>query len=196
MIELARLCVSPIAIASIALVCFLGDVKAVPVSFTVDPVTSTILAGSELTFTGVITNQSGQSLSSSDFFLNFFNYDPAGLNTVQILGATSFTLPNNTFSAHTALFSVQFSPALSSGMQFLSLTLGDFSGNLSDQVDLALNVGAAPVVSVPEPSSLLLLAAGLLAVAGVSRRLSSTSIGLRGRPCRVDSAIAGNGVSA
>lgn len=124
-------------------------------------------AGNSLSFTGVITNRTGQTLESTDLFLSFFAYDFDALTPNQLLGSVAFTLPDHTFSADTALFSVDVAPATVAGIYVLQVLLQDINGNLSNATDVTVQVTAS---AVPEPSSFTLLALGVLAFLGIGRR--------------------------
>jgi hypothetical protein len=138
---------------------------AAQLSLSIDELTPSISAGNTLDFTGVITNQTGGPIASTDLFLNFYNFDPSALNPEQVLGLTNFSLPNNTFSTDTLLFSVAVGPGAPSSTEPLAVTLEDVNGDVSSEVDLSINVKATTPTSVPEPGPLSLFFAGLLALA-------------------------------
>lgn len=157
---------SRVAVLLILIACAFGGRAAhAQLTLLVDQLNPSAAAGDTLNFTGVITNQTGLSLSSTDFFFNFFNYDPDSLTPQQVLGTTPFTLPNNTFSANTALFSIVVSPGVLTSSQSLGVTLEDVNGDISNEVNISANV-TAKVVPVSEPGPLLLLAGGLIAICG------------------------------
>jgi hypothetical protein len=137
---------------------------AAQLSLSIDQLTPSITAGNTLDFTGVITNQTGGPLASTDMFFSFFNFDPATLNPEQVLGTTNFSLPNNTFSTDTLLFSVAVAPGASTATEPLAVTLEDVNGDVSNEVDLSINVKSTTSTSVPEPPPLSLFVAGLLVV--------------------------------
>src|SRR5258708_1143567 len=71
-------------------------------SLTLNPGLLTAEAGDTLIFRGTITNTTGVSLASTDLFLNFSGFDAASLTDIrQLLGTTSFVLPNNRSEEHT-----------------------------------------------------------------------------------------------
>jgi hypothetical protein len=150
-------------------------------NFSVDQLSSSGAPGSVLDFTGVITNQTGASLTSTDLFLNFFNFEPSGLTPIQILGSTDFTLPNNTFSTTTDHFSVAISPGTFAGLQPLSVQIGDANGNLSNEVDLSIKVTGSSM-QAPEidtsgaAAALTLLFGGLACLLGGRSTLANKAV--------------------
>lgn len=152
--------------------CLFGGAAQAQLTLSVDQLSPAALPGGTLDFSGVITNQTGSALSSTDFFFNFFNYDPSDLTPVQILGMTDFTLPNNTFSADTALFSLAVSPGIAAGPQPLGVTLEDVNGDISNEVDINAGVGnvaPAPEIDPSSAGTALTLLLGLMAVLGRRR---------------------------
>jgi len=135
---------------------------AAQLSLTVDQLAPSITAGDTFDFTGVITNQTGGPLASTDLFFNFYNFDPSTLDPEQVLGTTNFSLPNNTFSTDTLLFTVTVAPGSVAATQPLALTLEDVNGDVSNEADLSIDVKSATTTNVTEPGPLVLLTAGLL----------------------------------
>jgi hypothetical protein len=84
--------------------------SAIPLTLTVGQLSQSAVAGDTITFSGVITNRTGTILESKDLFVNFSGFDRGIVTPFQVLGATDFTLPNNTFSPSTELFRVMSSP--------------------------------------------------------------------------------------
>lgn len=123
--------------------------------------------GSSNDFQGTITNNTGSDLASTDLFLNFSGYDFSNVTLDQILGNTSFDIPDGTTSAVTDLFT--FDVAATAIVPFTfpaQVTLEDASGDLAPVV----NVSVAS--AVPEPGSLTLVIVGALMFlcAGVFRK--------------------------
>lgn len=126
-------------------------------------------AGDLLTFSGRITNTTGVTLNATDMFLNFGGFDPVALtNITQLLGTPDFTLPNNTFSQIVPLFSIDVGLGASAGIYPLAVSLQDINDNISNTVDVTVDVGGAS--AVPEPASLLLVGIGSLILVASNRR--------------------------
>jgi hypothetical protein len=138
------------------------------ISFQLSESTLTGTSGGTVTFTGTVTNNSGVDLNASDFFFNFFGFDPAALNPNQDLGVSSdFSIPDGTTSGLVALFDVTLG-SVSDGASFpLGALLEDINGDLSDSQVVTLSTSGPPPPPPPpvsEPSTFLLLASAVVAV--------------------------------
>jgi hypothetical protein len=141
-----------------------------PISFhlTSDQITTT--SGSSVTFDGTVTNDSGGALKASDFFFNFFGFDPVSVNPIQDLGVTSdFLIPNGSMSAGVALFDVTLGSVPSGSIFTIEAQLEDINSDLSAEQTVTVNVPGS--VATPEPGTIVLFATGLLTIA-VSRKLT------------------------
>jgi PEP-CTERM motif-containing protein len=132
----------------------LGD----SISFQITNPSQTITSGGTAVFEGTVTNDSGVTLTASDFFFNFFGYNPAVVTPNQLLGFPDFSLPTNTTSAEVDLFNVTVG-VVSKGMKLpVQVSLEDINFDLSSTQTVSV-VGSGG--TVPEPPSLILLATGL-----------------------------------
>jgi hypothetical protein len=103
------------------------------------------------TFQGTITNNTGLSLNSTDLFLNFSGYDPLQVTLDQLLGSSSFSIPNGATSNVVDLFTFGLASTAAVPATYpAQLVLEDFAGDLS----LAQTV---TVSTVPEPASVELI---------------------------------------
>jgi len=147
-------------------------------------VASTLTATSNgtATFTGTITNGSGADLNATDFFFNFFNYDPTSITPNQLLGtSTDFSVGNGTTTSILDLFNVQLGTALSGSTFPIAVQLQDANGDLSaiETLDIVVSGGSTGGgggggTPIPEPASLLLLGSGLALVAAWRKRFQHT----------------------
>jgi len=156
------------------------------ISFTVSDTTLTTTSGGTVTFEGTVTNDSGGDLNASDFFFNFFGYDPTSVNPIQDLGvSTDFLIPNGSTSATVDLFDVTLG-AVPSGSSFpIEVQLEDINGDLSAVETVTVDVesaaggggssGGSGPVPAPEPGSFVLLCAGLLGLTFMRKRIAHSS---------------------
>ena len=122
--------------------------------------------GDIVTFTGVITNNTEDPLDSTDLFLNFSAFDPVRVTLDQLLGLTSFVIPNGSSSPPVNLFTFTLSntagPATYPAQVVLETALGDTS-----------EPQTVTVTVVPEPGSFAFVAfAGLTALLVCTRKRS------------------------
>lgn len=128
---------------------------AAPIGLSISNPNQTGSAGDTITFQGTITNNSGSDLDSTDFFLDFFGYDPINVSLNQILGSTDFDIPDGTTSPIEDLFSFSLSPTAGPGVYPSQVVLEDDLGDVSDTYTVTVTIS-------PEPGSLALLLAGML----------------------------------
>lgn len=147
--------------------------RAAPLEFSLDQTAVSVDAGSTLSFTGVITNRTGATLSSTDLFVNFGSYDFTALTPVQTLGQVPFTIPNFTFTSSVALFDVEVSSTAVAGSTSFQVFLQDVSGNVTDPIEVDLTI-----IAVPEPATAAMFAAAF-AVCWGARRAAGRRSGRR-----------------
>ena len=130
-------------------------------------------SGGTVTFTGTITNDSGGALNASDFFFNFFGFNATSVNPIQDLGvAADFLIANGTTSSVVALFDVTLD-SVTTGSSFpIQVQLQDINNDLSAVQTASVSVPG--VVATPEPSTLGLLAAGLMLIL-IAQRVGARS---------------------
>ena len=143
----ASLCALAVSFSSVAL-------RAAPIDISILNPIRTGSAGDVITFQGTITNNSGVDLDSTEMFLDFFGYDPVNVTLDQLLGDTTFTIPNGTTSPLEDLFTFSLAPTAGAGTYPAQVVLEDAVGDISDTYTVEVTV-------TPEPSSLALLAVGM-----------------------------------
>jgi hypothetical protein len=125
----------------------------------------TTASGGTVTFDGTVTNASGSDLNASDFFLNFFEFDPLVTPTQDLGVATDFLIPNNSTSPEVALFDISLGGATPgsnfSGKFQLEDSLGDQSVT---QIVTVSVLGSTPL---SEPPTAVLLLASFCAIAAL-----------------------------
>jgi hypothetical protein len=154
------------AFVALGLSALASPARAVPLlTLTIDQPVQFASAGSTVTFTGTVTNNTGIGLdAASDLFLNFNSYNPSVLSFTQVLGNPDFLLPNGATSPDVPLFAALVDPsATSAGSPYLAdVTASDAHGFVSDPVAIG--------ITVPEPGSLSLLLAAFAMIAGFAGR--------------------------
>ncbi|MDQ1921092.1 hypothetical protein [Massilia pseudoviolaceinigra] len=131
--------------------------------------TITLAPGSAWDATGTITNLSGFDLLSTEIFLEFSGYPHHMLAPQQRLGGIEFTIGNRTVSGLTDLFHVDIAPDAVRGLAWsMDVFAADIHGNFSDVTTFSFLI-EGPASAVPEPSTVPLVTAGLIALlAGVA----------------------------
>lgn len=128
--------------------------------------------GSEVTFSGTITNTTGFDLRATELFFNFSGFDSARITPTQILGDPDFLIPNGQTSPIVNLFSVAIASPAESGTAYpINSFLQDVYGNLSNTVTTTVIAGDP----VPEPTSILLLCTGLASAIAIRQKRRSAS---------------------
>ncbi len=123
--------------------------------------------GSSNLFQGTITNDSGAALESTDLFVNFSGFDFTNVTLTQLLGDTSFSIPNGTTSPTVDLFTFDLAGTAAVPATYSAqVGLEDVSGDLSP-------VYTVSVSTVPEPRFLpfAVLAALLLLFLVLRKRM-------------------------
>lgn len=144
---------------------------ATPLEWSITNPTVSAARGDTVTFTGVITNRTGQVLESTDLFLDFLAYDFNVLSPNQVLGTVPFTLPDFTFSTDVALFSVDVNLLASAEISEFQVLLQDINGNLTDVINIAIAVNGV-TNNVLEPSTMALFILGfIMLLVAYNRRL-------------------------
>ena len=134
------------------------------ISFQLTATTLTAASNGTATFTGSVTNGSGLDLNATDFFFNFFAFDPASLNPIQDLGVvTDFSIPNGSTSPDVSLFDVMVSNVPAGASFSLEVQLEDVNLDISATQTVTITVPGTQPVS--EPHTELLLLTGLLPLA-------------------------------
>lgn len=153
-------------------VCFLSvALYAAPIDLTILNPNQTGSAGDVITFQGTITNNSGADLDSTDLFLDFFGYDPMNVQLDQLLGMTSFTIPDGTTSPVVDLFTFSLATTAGPGTYWADVVLQDASGDASD-------TNVVSVTITPEPSSIALMLAGACGILLLRKRWLTTALPL------------------
>jgi PEP-CTERM motif len=148
------------------------------ISFQLAATTLTATSNGTATFTGSVTNGSGLDLNATDFFFNFFNYDPTSVTPNQLLGTSSdFSIANGTTTSIFDLFNIQLATVPAGSTFSVDVQLQDANGDLSaiQTVDLTTPGGSTGSgTPTPEPASMVLLGSGLALVAAWRKRFQHT----------------------
>jgi hypothetical protein len=145
--------------------------RASSISFDLSNLSLTTTSGGTVTFDGTVTNDSGSDLDASDFFFNFFGFDPSSVNPIQDLGLVDFLIPNRTTSADVALFDVDLGTVPKGSSFPVQVQLEDINSDLSAVQTVTVSVPGG-VAAVPEPSSFWLLVSGVAGALIVRLRCS------------------------
>ena len=131
------------------------------------PLTVTVLqpdqigpAGATYSFEGMVRNDTGHALLTTDLFFNFAGFDPAFLTPHQVLGNVGSSIANGATSPSLGLFTLDLAAAATPGSRFSAdVLLQDDAGSLSEPLAVSVTV-------VPEPATVALLAVGLVPLLG------------------------------
>jgi hypothetical protein len=142
--------------------------EADPISFHLTSIQITTTSGSTVTFDGTVTNNSGGALNASDFFFNFFGFDPNSVTPIQDLGvSTDFLILNGSTSHGVPLFDITLGSVPTGSMFSIQVQLEDINSDLSGVQTVMVNVPASS--TTPEPATIVLFGTGLFLVT-VKRR--------------------------
>ena len=150
------------------------------IAFQLAASTLTAASNGTATFTGSVTNGSGLDLNATDFFFNFFNYDPTSVTPNQLLGtSTDFSIGNGTITSILDLFNIQLGTVSAASTFLVDVQLQDSNGDLSaiETVDVTVSGGSnggGGGTPTPEPATLVLLGSGLALVGAWRERFQHT----------------------
>jgi hypothetical protein len=137
-----------------------------PISVQLSNSTLNVSSGGTVTFDGTVSNASGADLNASNFFFNFFAFDPTAVTPVQDLGvATDFLISNNSTSLDVALFDVSLAPEPPGSSFSVEFQLEDINGDQSATQTVTLLVPG--ISTIPEPATSVLLLAAFCAFAAI-----------------------------
>jgi hypothetical protein len=136
-------------------------VRADGISVQLTNTSHTLGAGSSVSFTGTVTNNSGSDLNASDFFFNFGSFDQNFITPTQSLGTVDFLIPNNSTSSVMDLFSIALASGTPPGQTLpFQFSVLDVFGDQS--IEYTGAVQSSGIVATPEPMGFELLLFGLL----------------------------------
>ena len=124
------------------------SLQAAPIDFSIINPDRIAVPGDIVAFDGTITNNTGAALSSTDLFLNFSGFDAINVSLDQLLGLTSFSIPDGTISSIVNLFTFTLASTATAGTYPTDVVL-QTAADISDPHSVTVRV-------VPEPESLLL----------------------------------------
>jgi hypothetical protein len=141
------------------------------ISFQVEQPDLATVPGGTVIFQGTITNESLVDLQASDFFFIFLGFDPAAVTLTQDVGVTiDFPIPNGTTSPPVPLFDATLAPGVPEGSFFpIQVILENNLGHVSPPETVTVTA-SGPMETVPEPNGLMLVGAGLSALASRTRK--------------------------
>ena len=172
-----RLIPRVLILAGLTLVVGVPSVWGDGISFQISSSSLSTSSGGTVTFEGTITNDSGGDLNASDFFFNFFGFDPTAVTPNQDVGAVvDFSIPNGTTSALVALFDVTLGSVPNGSTFPIEVQLEDINLDLSASQTVTVTTGGTPPPPMPEPSTLILLAGALAMLAAARRTIPSNQI--------------------
>lgn len=149
------------------------SVSAAPLEWSITSSVKSANPGDTLVFSGNITNNTGQPLESTDFFLDFLAFDSNYLLPNQELGIVPFILPDLTNSGNVTLFSVDVDPFAMPNSYLLSVLLQDINSNLTENIDIIIIIS-----EIPEPSAAVLLMLGVITLLIILRNRKQRTIGI------------------
>jgi hypothetical protein len=152
------------------------SIFAAPLEWSIDNPVVSANPGDTVVFSGVITNNTGLDLESTDLFLDFFAFDFNVLTPNQVLGLMPFTISHLTSSVNIEIFSISIDPLALTGINSLQVMLQDIGGNLADTINIDIMV--RNVSNIDEPSTVVLLFLGkfLLYIVFYRRRMGSNQL--------------------
>ncbi len=139
------------------------SISAAPLEWSVTNSIELAHPGDTVFFSGSITNKTGSTLESTDFFLDFLAFDSSNLIPNQELGLVPFTLLDLENSGNVTLFNVDINPFALPDTYHLLVMLQDTNGNLTEAIDVAIIIS-----EIPEPSAANLLLLGLITLLLIS----------------------------
>jgi hypothetical protein len=129
-----------------------------------------VVPGSSTLFSGAITNDTGVDLTASALFLDFSGFDPLVVTITPLLGDVDFPVPTGATTPVVDLFRATLGlNAIPATTYFADVVLQDASGNFS-------GVETVSLTQAPEPASVFLALAGIVAIAATFRISRATRL--------------------